>query len=742
MTQYVVFAIDLVPKQAGTFVVPPFPVWTGTKEQQTRELRLEVRRDAVDSPRAWLDVAVEPVRVYVHEPIRVHFDAGVLMHIRLDQGRANNGIVYYDCEVQADWLTAFPGGESIEMPPPARTTAWMVQGNLAVPVIGEEDHERDGERWRRFRFDRAFLPTRPGKVELAAPRFRYNVVKQRGRDVFGAPRHTAEAMYVYGKPVTLEVLPIPEAGRPTPYYGAVGRFTIDASLDRDSVRRGGSVKLSLTVRGQGNFEFLRLPALDDLKGLHKLGQAEAQRDAGKVVVTYDLSPLSTDVKEVPAIAWNFFDTTPGVEAFVAVATKPVPLQVLEIANAESLAPLPESAPKAVTPGVDDIFDLPDLGGGAVVARTVPGWTGYVVAFAPWLVVVGLASLLRRRRALAADVVGQRARGANRTFAQALRQGSEPLEALAAYLGDRLGLPAAAVIAPDLRQRLQAANVPAELAAAVVDAIDRGTAARYGGGGELAAEDAKALVRQLDGERFGVRALLPFLLPFLLVANLGARLHAQGPATDAVAAYRAGDYQAAEAGFAAAYAATGDRRLLQARGNCLFRLGDLPRALWAYESARLGLPHDAELAANVALVRTRLELPTATPGLLGEVDSLRARLSPLEQALLGGACMLVAAACLVFGWRRAGLRWLGGLALLPGGWLSVVLLDTAGQPPPMAIAREKLALVAEPRTGLVPIATVRDGVAVELLGGGDGTFVRIRVGDRSGYAPRSSVLIVE
>ncbi|MEO6593428.1 MAG: hypothetical protein ABIP94_01595, partial [Planctomycetota bacterium] len=60
----------------------------------------------------------------------------------------------------------------------------------------------------------------------------------------------------------------------------------------------------------------------------------------------------------------------------------------------------------------------------------------------------------------------------------------------------------------------------------------------------------------------------------------------------------------------------------------------------------------------------------------------------------------------------------------------------------AIALQKLAVLAEPRLGLEPVATVRPGVAVSILGGEQGTFVRIQAGERSGYAPRASVAIVQ
>lgn len=734
--------LELQPMREGAFVVPPFPVWTGTREQATRELRLDVRKDMRGEDLGWLEISVEPRRVYVHEPIRFRIAAGVHQGLRLVQERARNGQLYYDVEVQADWLVDFPAGEAIEAPVSSGNTALIVQGRMAIPVAVEPDHERGGERWLRFAYERAFLPTRIGTIKLPAPLFRYHVLRKEGRqDLFGTTRGAlTEQYYAQGRPIEIEVLPIPEVGRPTPYYGAVGRFTLEATLDRDQVKVGASVRVTLTVRGQGNLEFLRLPALDDLPGFHKLGQTEPRRDSEKVVVTYDLTPLSAEVREVPPIAWNWFDTTPGVEAFQTVRTPAMPLHVLPLADGETLLPVGAPTAKAITPGVDDIFDLPSLDGPPVVVRPVPAWAWAAALLGPWLLAFAWLLWYRHRRALAADPVGRRAAAAAKVCLLRLDRGEAPLEALAGYVGDRLGVPAPAVIAPDLAARLVAAGLEAHAAAAVAAAVERGTAARYGGGEPLPADAVRALVRDLEGRRFGVRAWLP-LLVLLLGAAAAGPLGAQDPVARGVQLYRQGEHAAAERAFAAAYAATGDRRLWQARGNCHFRQGNLPLALWAYENARRGRPRDAELLANLRLVRSRLEVDDAARGLFAELGELQARLLPSERLLFASLCCAVAAGCLVLGWRRTGCRWLGVLVLIPGALLVVPTL-LGSDDRPRAVAVQRLQLVAEPRPGLEPVATVRPGVLVELLGGSEGAYVRVRAGDRSGYAPREGVAVLE
>ena len=739
------YVLLLQPQREGTFTIPPFTIWTGTREQPTKELRLDVRKDLRGDQLAWLDVQVEPKRVYVHEPIRIRVAFGIQSGVRVVQERLSNGQPYFDAEVQAPWLMEFPGGEPIEAPRPDGDVCIVVLQRTPVYALREQNHERNGERWTRYVFERSFLPTRLGRIELSAPMLRYQRLVREGQpDIFGGRRGAqSENFFVYGKPISIEVLPIPEAGRPTPYYGAVGRFTIDASLDKDTVRVGSSVKLTLTVRGDGNLEFLRLPPLDQLEGFHKLGQAEAQRDADKVVVTYDLTPLSTDVHAVPPIAWNWFDTTPGVEKFVEAKTRELPLVVQPLANGETLAPLPDAATKSITLGVDDIFDLPRFDGEPVRHAEPAAWSRWAVIALPWLaafvVSFALASVRRRR----SNPAAMRARAAGRVALAALQRGDEAMVVLADYLGDRLGVPGAALIAPDLRERLLQANIDSALVADVVALIERGTAARYGGGAGITAADVQSLVQRLDGARFGVATLLPFVVwPLFAFASLAGGVTAQGPIADAEAAYRAQDYHRAEAAFAEQFAATGDRRLWRARGNCFFRMGDLPRALWAFESARLGMPRDPELLANVRLVRSRLEIDDGESGFLAELATLRDRLAPSERLALCAACMLVAAGCLVLGWRRVGLRWIGVLALAPGAALAVDLVWIEPSRPPVAIALQKLSIVSEPRAGLEPLATIRPGVAVTVLGGASGAFVRVAAGDRLGYAPRDGVAVVE
>jgi len=744
------YTVVLRPSRVGKFTIPPIKVFTGTRTQEIPELRIEAVKDLTGAENGYLDVTVEPQRVYVHQPVHVFVDFGADAGLRPVQEVASDqsgrAFRYVDFEVQAPWLSKMSSGVPIEVgnPPDGMT---VVLNRTAQMAGYQANAQRAGKTWHRFWFEKAFLPTRAGTLELSAPMLRYNVLQ--GRSGMFGERSQTQNNYVYGKPIRIEVLPIPEAGRPNPYFGGVGRFQVEASLDRSSVKYGGSVKLTFTVRGDGNLEFLRVPDLDDLKGFHKRGQTE-KRDQQHVTVVYDLAPLDPSVTEVPAIPFNWFDTTPGVEKFVEVSTKPLPLEVKPNEHGETLAPLAGTESRPVVPGVDDIFDLRPVDGAPMPAQHRPGmeWA-WIAVVGPWLLALLLGFTARIRRARAADPLGRAARAAARNCEHALRSGSAPVDALVQYLADRLGVQPAAVIGPDLKVRLCDAGLAPDLAATTAQAVERGTAGRYGGGADLDAATVRALVRQLEPvsvQRAPVAVVVLALLASAGIARTQEPIRTAPEITTAgvpdvaaaVAAYRKGDYPTATSGFRAAAERTGDPRLWADLGNACYRNGDLPRAVWAWRCALRGLPRDDELRANLRLATRKLELGDGGgEPFLQAVAALRNRFTLGEVLLLTPVCQGAAALLLVLGFRRRLLRVLGFAGLVPALLLAFDVLWLEPRQPSEGIALVPVPVQAEPRGDLPPVATVRAGAALSVLGRSE-TWLRVEAGGRKGYARSDQV----
>ena len=112
--------------------------------------------------------------------------------------------------------------------------------------------------------EKAFLPNKLGRFELEAPILKVSVELGRPRrGIFGERRGQVEQFHVYGEPLTIEVLPIPEEGRPSPYFGAVGRFQLTSShqscgSQRCCLRNANGLECEISIHGLGT-RYTRTP---------------------------------------------------------------------------------------------------------------------------------------------------------------------------------------------------------------------------------------------------------------------------------------------------------------------------------------------------------------------------------------------------------------------------------------------------------------------------------------------------
>ena len=729
------YLLRIKPVALGRFTIPPITVQIGTDTYQTKERVLDVVGQPSGESYGSLELKLSRQRVYVHEPIRFDVQCAVdrALAVVIESTR---GADYYDVSVDADWLTELPGAEPIVGPETDTKDTVNIVLNRALQVVDSVAGPYEGGRSSNlFRFRKSFLPIRAGVRRLAAPVVRFSVDLGGRRDPFSRFRtRNVRQFLITGEPVEFEVLPLPSEGRPDPYYGAVGRFSISAALDKRTVMIGGSVKLTLTISGEGNTRYLQAPDLPDIPGFHMLGQI-ANPSEGTVIATYDLTPQERGVHELPGIEWNFFDTTPGVEEYVTLSTEPQVVEVLAIDGEKTLETLPGAPPAAVQPGVDDIYDLKLSSEHVPVEYRPAPEAGYAILWVltPWILCfVGWFSLRTRRRILA-NVQGRRARRALRGFKTAAKTGAEPVDCLVDYLADRLGCEPPAVIGPDLQDRLVAAGVDPDLGTEIQSIIEGGVASRYGGEGAVDRDRVFKAVESL--ERVGFRSSAVVLVLLVCLEAIPSQVLAP-----AEKAYRDKDFASASEGFRERLSA-GDRMSAYNLGNAQFREGRYGLALAAYEQARLAMPRDPELLANIALVKRRLLIPAEdSEGFGASLEAIRHSLTAREWLWLCVLSNALAGGLLFFGGRR--LRSLGVAASGLAGLLVLeVVVWSPGRPPWGIVVSPVAEVRAEPDRGLQGLMRLREGFTVEILGASS-EWTAVRVDQRTGYLASVDVVVIE
>lgn len=109
--------------------------------------------------------------------------------------------------------------------------------------------------WKQY----VLYPQLIGKCEIPSITCEATVVSQNGyMDPFGMiPRTSTSIRRMNTSPITIEVLPLPEA--PSTYSGAVGDFNLTSSVNKTKLKSNDVLSLKVNLSGVGNFKLMDTP---------------------------------------------------------------------------------------------------------------------------------------------------------------------------------------------------------------------------------------------------------------------------------------------------------------------------------------------------------------------------------------------------------------------------------------------------------------------------------------------------
>lgn len=218
---------------------------------------------------------------------------------------------------------------------PNFTGFWREDLELNSQVQFEELYVKQQEVRRAFVARYALYGIKPGRIELDKLGIRGKYASSNALNSGIFFNNDLQVGQHYSQEVKVEILPLPETGRPANFGGAVGHFTLRLEANKQTLAQNTPVTFTFTLEGEGNFQAidsikLSLPPDFELYESTASGRQLApvgtrQELASKKTFQTVAIPRKAGKFEVPAVSWSFFN--PAKETYETIATQPILLEV-------------------------------------------------------------------------------------------------------------------------------------------------------------------------------------------------------------------------------------------------------------------------------------------------------------------------------------------------------------------------------------------------------------------------------
>ena len=335
MSSSVTFNYVLLPRKPGKFTIGPAQIELEGKTYRTIPIEITVvnaKKSRPTSPPSskerqkakpqlqgkdlFIETMVNKKKAYVNEQITLTF-------------RFYQGVRLFN---------------NPEYTPPSLTGFWSED----LPPKRQYYQVINGRQYFVQELKTAVFPTSTGKLTIGGAELKCteeDIDRFFTRDPFAMFDRDLLSLFRQGKPrilrskpIEIEVLPLPEIGKPENFTGTVGSYRLKVSVDKIEVEVGQPTTLKTKISGVGNIKSVGKPAIPDLPDFrtYRSGSSEnVSKKNYKVqgVKTYEevLIPRKAGKYTIPPIEFSFFD--PKAKSYKTLKTKPILLTVLPPAQA-------------------------------------------------------------------------------------------------------------------------------------------------------------------------------------------------------------------------------------------------------------------------------------------------------------------------------------------------------------------------------------------------------------------------
>ncbi len=478
------FNYTLFPTKAGRFQIPPMTTAVNGRNYTTKAIVMEVTADNANPAsgehssgiqaeqgnpdKIFMTVGIPRKEVYLSEPVEVKVKVFV------------NGL-------------NFQLSQAPQFPIDGFTTDKEAKVNKYKEVVNGINYDV-----LDFRFN--IYPMRTGEIVLGPTKAVGDLIYRRKSDddFFGGFFDSMQSRPagVTAQPLELNVVPLPEEGKPEDFSGAIGQFELTASVSPAQVKVGDPLTLRVGLRGKGNFKNIIFPGLKDER--FKVYDPQIKDEADGKSMEQVIIPSSADIKEVGSIRFSYFDIE--TKQYRTVSRGPfeitvTPLKAGEEFKAVGFAEISKDIKNTEDQKVQQVdyvqkYIQAPIEKVIAICKTARFWLSVLGIILVW----GLWVFWRRfSQRLAHDAAFARRLSALKKAKNGIKEAQGHLnkdqskefydtvfKTLNNYLADKLHLPAGGAIGQGVPLLLQQKKIPQEQINAVKELFDICDMARFAG----------------------------------------------------------------------------------------------------------------------------------------------------------------------------------------------------------------------------------------------------------------------
>jgi hypothetical protein len=335
LSSSMIFNYVLLPRKPGKFTIGPARIELGGKTYQTTPIEITVASGGKTQPAPeppdnekqkvkpklkgkdlFIETVVNKKKAYVNEQITLTF-------------RFYQGVRLF---------------HNPQYTPPSLTGFWSED----LPPKKQYYQVINGRQYFVQELKTALFPTSTGKLTIGPAELKCtaeDLDRFPTRDPFAMFDRDLLSLFRQGKPqilkskpIPIEVLPVPEIGKPEGFNGTVGNYKLKVSVDKTEVEMGQPITLKAKISGVGNIKSVGKPNIQELPDFRTYSSGSSEnvsKEDYRVqgVKTYEevLIPRKAGKYTIPPVEFSFFD--PKTKNYETLKSEPVLLTVLPSSQA-------------------------------------------------------------------------------------------------------------------------------------------------------------------------------------------------------------------------------------------------------------------------------------------------------------------------------------------------------------------------------------------------------------------------